>query len=218
MLILDDVRYAYDDIDYCFSLKVAAGQCLAIQGPSGAGKSTLLNLIAGFLTPSSGRLGWQRGQTQDAFEDWTGREPWDRPVSTLFQEHNLFDHLSVWENVGLGIHPGLKLSADDKARMTAALEEAGLAGMESRLPGALSGGQRQRVALVRAWLRHSPLLLLDEPFTGLDIHTRETMWAQVRRQCEQGAAVIMISHDKEDVEALADQRLWCYNAMLHLAP
>ncbi|SHE35968.1 thiamine transport system ATP-binding protein [Modicisalibacter ilicicola DSM 19980] len=185
--------------DFCFSLELAPGECLAVQGPSGGGKSTLLSLIAGFLEPASGWLGWKG-------DSWRDLPPWQRPLTTVFQEHNLFEHLPVWANVGLGIAPDLRLGDVEHRRVREGLARVGLEGMHDRLPGELSGGQRQRVALLRALLRRRPLLLLDEPFSGLDAANREALWEQVRAQQQEGVAVLLVSHDSEDIRALADRR------------
>ncbi|RTR07191.1 ATP-binding cassette domain-containing protein [Halomonas nitroreducens] len=185
--------------DFCFTLRLAPGECLAVEGPSGSGKSTLLGLLAGFLEPGGGRLTW-RGS------DLLALPPWERGITTVFQDHNLFDHLPVWINVGLGLAPDMKLSRAQRAKIIAGLAEVGLEGLQDRLPGELSGGQRQRVALLRALLRGSPLLLLDEPFTGLDDITRQGLWALVRRQKAEGVAVLLVSHDRDDIEALAGRR------------
>ena len=211
MLVLRQLAFDYPEQDYCFDMNLMAGQCLAVQGPSGAGKSTLLNLIAGFLSACSGEIGWL---TDGSLIRWNSLLPWQQPVTTVFQEHNLFEHLPLWANIGMGLHPGLKLNGAQRQQIEQVLDDVGLAGMADRLPGALSGGQRQRVALARAWLRQKPLLLLDEPFTGLDVHTREQMWAGVKRQCAAGVAVLLVSHDSEDLDALADKRLRLEKGML----
>ncbi|MCE0733618.1 ATP-binding cassette domain-containing protein [Halomonas sp. G15] len=205
MLDCRDLTFHYDRADpgetpaFCFTFRLAPGECLSVEGPSGCGKSTLLGLLAGFLEPEGGILTW-RGQ------DLLAHPPWERGITTVFQEHNLFDHLPVWANLGLGLAPDLRLTTDQRRRITEGLAEVGLAGLEARLPSELSGGQRQRVALLRALLRASPLLLLDEPFTGLDEATRAGLWALVHRQKEPGAAVILVSHDRDDIDALADRR------------
>lgn len=205
MLDCRDLTFHYDRVDpgetpaFSFTFRLDPGECLAVEGPSGCGKSTLLGLLAGFLEPEGGRLAWQG-------ESLLERPPWERGMTTVFQEHNLFDHLPVWANLGMGLASNLKLSADQRRRITAGLARVGLAGLEARLPSELSGGQRQRVALLRALLRGSPVLLLDEPFTGLDEDTRNGLWALVRRQQERGTAVILVSHDRDDIEALADRR------------
>src|SRR5690606_10892987 len=127
---------------------------------SGAGKSTLLSLIAGFDRPLSGSI-------HIGGEEVTRRKPADRPVTSLFQEHNLFAHLTAAENVGLGLDPGLRLSAGQQRAVAEALARVGLEGLDKRLPSQLSGGQRQRVTLARSLVRERPLLLLDEPFSAL---------------------------------------------------
>lgn len=206
MLIADALSFHYSraepgqTLDFCFDMQLAPGECLAVDGPSGAGKSTLLNLIAGFLTPATGQLSWKG-------DDITCLKPWQRGVTTVFQDHNLFDHLPVWANIGLGMAADLRLTAEQRRRIAEGLEQVGMAEMTERLPGELSGGQRQRVALVRALLRDTPLLLLDEPFTGLDRANRETLWTQVESLKHREVAVLLVSHDVEDVEALADRRL-----------
>ncbi|WP_136253170.1 thiamine ABC transporter ATP-binding protein [Onishia niordana] len=186
--------------DFAFSFRLAPGECLAVSGPSGAGKSTLLNLLAGFLSPSGGRLTWLG-------EDLTDQPPWARGMTTVFQDHNLFEHLPVWINVGLGLSPDLRLSDDQRSDILDGLAEVGLGGLHDRLPGELSGGQQQRVALLRSLVRETRVLLLDEPFSGLDRGNREALWGLVRRQQAAGVAVLLVSHDPEDVEALAQRRL-----------
>ncbi|MBB3143321.1 ATP-binding cassette domain-containing protein [Halomonas organivorans] len=205
MLRCDDVSFHYERCDpgeipdFRFSFGLAPGECLAVEGPSGAGKSTLLALLAGFLEPGGGRLTWQG-------RDLLSLPPWERGITTVFQDHNLFDHLPVWLNVGLGLASDMKLSRGQRSRVREGLAEVGLAGLHDRMPDELSGGQRQRVALLRALLRGAPLLLLDEPFTGLDDATRRGLWDLVRRQMSAGVAVLLVSHDRDDIEALADRR------------
>src|SRR5690606_10209232 len=124
---------------------------------SGAGKTTLLNLVAGFEKPESGRI-------LIGGRDVTLLGPAQRPVSMVFQENNLFAHLSVEKNVGLGRSPSLRLKEADRAAIHDALARTGLSGKQKRLPSELSGGERQRVALARVLVRDRPVLLLDEPF------------------------------------------------------
>lgn len=135
MLELDHVTADFDGFRLSGDLTLARGAHLNLIGPSGGGKSTLLNLIAGFIEPSSGAI-------RINGKDMAGVPPARRPVTILFQEHNLFPHLDAAANVGLGVHPGLKLSADDRARIAKALADVGLEGMGGRKPADLSGGQR----------------------------------------------------------------------------
>src|SRR5690606_16318521 len=141
-------------------------------GPSGGGKTTLLHAIAGFEQPEAGSLRF-------AGQDLLPLAPAQRPVSMLFQDHNLFPHLTAAENVALGLKPSLRLDAGERERVAATLAEVNLAELASRRPAELSGGQRQRVALARALLRGKPLMLLDEPFGALDPGLRREMIARV---------------------------------------
>lgn len=195
---LDQVSFSYGETAMAFDLAIEAGSIVAVMGPSGSGKSTLLNLVAGFETPASGRI-----LIGDL--DATAIPPAQRPVSMIFQENNLFAHLDVASNVGLGRSPALRLSASDRRDIAAALARTGLAGKERRLPGELSGGERQRVALSRVLVRDRPVLLLDEPFASLGPALRREMLELVRAlHAERGMTTLMVSHHPEDAEALAD--------------
>ncbi|GHD47326.1 thiamine transport system ATP-binding protein [Marinobacter persicus] len=191
-------RYSGPTPAWEFNLSVTAGECLAIRGASGSGKSTLLGLIAGFLQPQRGEILWQGHPIHTL-------KPWQRPVTSVFQEHNLFEHLDVFTNIGLGLHPGLQLSDLQKQAIDQALTRTGLSGFGRRRPGELSGGQRQRVALIRAILRRQPLLLLDEPMTGLDPDTRTELHRMLLEEKAHGVAMLLASHDPEDSKILADR-------------
>lgn len=199
MIEIDQLRFAYDDMSMCFSLRVARGDCMAIIGPSGAGKSTLLSLIAGFDEPLGGSVRIDGVDVGDLRPD-------RRPVTTLFQEHNLFSHLSVEQNIGLALHPGLKLSAAHRREIGEALDRVGLTGLDKRMPAELSGGQRQRVALARTLARRKPVLLLDEPFSALDPPLRRSMLDlvdDIRR--DRGLTIMMVSHLPDDAERIAER-------------
>ncbi|MGM8686993.1 ATP-binding cassette domain-containing protein, partial [Enterobacter hormaechei subsp. xiangfangensis] len=137
MLKLTDVTWLYEHLPMRFTLSVRQGERIAVLGPSGAGKSTLLNLIAGFLQPASGSIVIDNGE-------YTYAPPAKRPVSMLFQENNLFNHLTVWQNIALGMDPGLKLNVAQRQTLEAIAEQMGLAAFINRLPGELSGGQGAR--------------------------------------------------------------------------
>lgn len=188
MIELDDIHYRYDHAEMMFDVTIDSGEFVAVIGPSGAGKTTLLNLIAGFERPET-------GQIRLAGTDMTDLPPAERPVTTLFQEHNLFAHLTVAENVGLGLHPGLRLAKEQHRQVEAALETVGLAGLGKRLPRELSGGERQRVALARSVVRERGILLLDEPFAALDPALRQEMVLLVDRlRRDRDLSVIMVTH------------------------
>ena len=197
MLEVQGLRFRYEDMQMVFDLALDRGACLGVLGPSGAGKSTLLSLIAGFEQPLAGRV-------LIAGEDVTGWKPAERPVTSLFQEHNLFAHLTAEQNVGLGLDPGLRLDAAQRRAVAEELARVGLEGLEKRRPSQLSGGQRQRVALARSLVRDKPLLLLDEPFSALDPGLRLEMLDLVRQlQAERGMTVVMVSHNPQDARRIA---------------
>jgi thiamine transport system ATP-binding protein len=199
---LETVRMGLGAFAVSFDLAVAAGTLAAVVGPSGAGKSTLLNLVAGFATPLSGTV-----RIGDA--DVTRLGPAERPVSMVFQENNLFAHLDIRTNVGLGLDPGLKLGAKGWLEVEAALARVGLPGFGKRRPGELSGGERQRVAIARSLVRRRPVLLLDEPFAALGPGLKADMLALIRAlHGETGMTVLMVTHQPADAVAIADREIF----------
>jgi thiamine transport system ATP-binding protein len=186
---------------FCLSadLQVDTGQLVAVIGPSGAGKSTLIGAIAGFYPLRNGRIIWND-------TDISGVEPGKRPVAMLFQDSNLFPHLSVAQNVGLGIRPDLKLSPKQSETVQSAIARVGLDGMAERKPAALSGGQQSRAALARVLVQDRPLLLLDEPFAALGPALKMEMLDLVNELVrETGATLLMVSHAPEDARLIASQ-------------
>ncbi|HGL5814677.1 TPA: thiamine ABC transporter ATP-binding protein ThiQ [Citrobacter koseri] len=208
MLKLTDITWLYHHLPMRFTLSVARGEQVAVLGPSGAGKSTLLNLIAGFLTPASGTI-MIEGQ------DHTTTPPSRRPVSMLFQENNLFSHLNVQQNIGLGLNPGLKLNAAQREKLHHIARQMGIENLLERLPGELSGGQRQRVALARCLVREQPVLLLDEPFSALDPALRQEMLTLVSDVCrDQQLTLLMVSHSVEDAARIASRSIVVANGRI----
>lgn len=199
-LVLDGVGFAWPGGKRMrFDLAVPAGEILAVMGPSGSGKSTLLALVAGFETPSAGEI-------RIAGKDVTSLEPAERPVSMIFQENNLFAHLDVAANVGLGRSPSLRLTGGDKVEIEQALASVGLAGKERRLPRELSGGERQRVALARVLVRDRPVLLLDEAFASLGPALRDEMLDLIGElHGSRGMTVLMVTHDPRDARRIASR-------------
>ncbi len=199
MLALEGLRLTQGSFTLTADWALPPGARAAVIGPSGAGKSTLLMGIAGFVEPAAGRVLWDGAEI-------SALPPGARPVSVLFQEENLFGHLSVARNTGLGLRPDLRLSAEELQRVEAALDRVGLGGKGGRLPRELSGGQRSRVALARVLLRARPVLLLDEPFAALGPALKREMLALVEEIAgESRATVLMVTHDPADARAFAGQ-------------
>ncbi len=195
-LTLDKLLIQQGDFTLRGDLTIPSGARVAVIGPSGSGKSTLLNAIAGFLPLNQGVIRW-RGT------DLGPIPPGERPLSILFQDQNLFPHLSVAQNVGLGLRPDLRLSAAQHAAVAAALARVGLPEMGARKPAQLSGGQQSRVALARVLLRAREIILLDEPFAALGPALKEEMLALVATIADEtGATLLMVSHDPDDARAI----------------
>lgn len=187
-----------------FNLRVHQGEILSIIGASGSGKTTLLNLIAGFIPAESGQI-LLDGQ------DISRLPVSKRPVTTVFQSHNLFPHLDVYTNIAIGIKPSLKLTNDEKKRIKEALKSVGLSELSSRLPGQLSGGQQQRVALARALVREQKILLLDEPLAALGPAMREDIILLIKKMvAEKNMAALFVSHQPSDALKASDRCAFIY--------
>ena len=208
MIRLDNVFLADDVLPMTFDLQVVAGERIAIVGPSGAGKSTLLNLIAGFVLPTQGNI-WLNG------ENHTQSAPYERPVSMLFQENNLFPHLTVQQNLALGLKTSLKLTALEQDQIEQVADAVGLTSFLSRLPNSLSGGQKQRVALARCLLRDKPILLLDEPFSALDPELRLDMLNLIDELCHsKNLTLLLVTHQPSELTGKVDRMLRIENGRI----
>jgi putative thiamine transport system ATP-binding protein len=181
-----------------FSLQVAPGEVVTVMGPSGCGKSSLLDFLCGTLDPAfhaAGRI-WLDGAAIE------GLPPERRRLGILFQDDMLFPHLSVCENLAFALPRAVQPRAERRARVAAALREAGLEGFAPRDPATLSGGQRARVALMRTLLAEPRALLLDEPFNKLDRALRERVRRFVFDHARQSALpTLLVTHDPADAEA-----------------
>lgn len=209
MLTLKKLTYLHQHLTMCFDLHIQSGERVAILGPSGAGKSTLLNLIAGFLLPVNGHI-LLNGQ------DHSITPPARRPVSMLFQENNLFSHLTVAQNIGLGLHPGLKLNINQQHQLQQIALQVGLESCLNRLPSQLSGGQRQRTALARCLVRSQPILLLDEPFSALDPALRNEMLQLLETVClQRQLTLLIVSHSLTDATRIAKRTLLIVNGGIY---
>ena len=186
-------RVAVNDI----SLSIYKGELFSILGRSGCGKSTLLRMLAGFESPTSGKI------FIDGI-DMTDTPAYKRPVSMVFQSYALFPHMTVEQNVAFGlIQEGMQKS-EIRDRVSAYLELVQMSGYERRRPDQLSGGEKQRVALARSLIKHPKLVLLDEPLAALDKKLRErTQLELVNIQEEVGVTFIMVSHDQEEAMTMS---------------
>ncbi|AZI14409.1 thiamine ABC transporter ATP-binding protein [Avibacterium paragallinarum] len=203
-----DSYFHYPNQTMHFQLHIQAQEKVAIIGASGAGKSTLLNLIAGFELVDKGEI-WLNGQNH------TFTAPYQRPVSMLFQDNNLFTHLTVEQNIALGLKPSLSLNSQEKSQVAAAANAVGLADFLTRSPNALSGGQKQRVALARCLLRDKPILLLDEPFSALDPALRQEMLSLLDALCQQKKLTLLIvTHQPDELKGKIDRIISVQNGRI----
>lgn len=190
------LEFDYPEMPMQFTLQIQAGERVAVLGESGAGKSTLLNLIAGFEQAHRGALVLNG-------ENHFTTAPAERPVSMLFQDNNLFEHLTVAQNIGLALVDKLRFNAEQTAQIRQIAEQMGIGELLHRRADQLSGGQKQRVALARTLLRDKPILLLDEPFSALDPERRKELQQLVERICiERNVTLLMVTHQFEETRSL----------------
>ena len=191
-LQINNLIVSYPDWEYCYDLYVPDQSRVALLGQSGIGKTTLLLAIAGFAPIKSGEV---------RFNDQviTDQPPEERPVAMLFQEDNLFEHLTIQQNLRLGLD---KRQNPDK-RIQEAMQELNLLDHLNKMPNQLSGGQRQRIGIIRTLLRPEPIIVLDEPLTGLDSETKEKVLDWIDRQLtEQQKMLIMVTHQRSEAARL----------------
>ena len=196
MLEIDQLEVRWKDVLLNYNFTVETGEILTIQGRSGVGKTTILNVIAGFEQSTKGDIRWQGHSILPL-------KVTQRPVSMLFQEHNLFEHLSVWQNMQFGL-----VGDDIDRRIRQAAEVLEVSDQLDKSPLKLSGGQRQRIAILRTLLRSEPIVLLDEPFAELDSTTRLIANDWVRETAKAGnKTVLLVTHQDEDVARVGDRNL-----------
>ena len=181
----------------------------AVVGPSGAGKSTFLNLISGFASISSGSIIWNE-------QEISHLPPAKRSVSILFQDNNLFPHLSVWRNLALAVTHWPIISRDNEEKLKAVMSEVGILGLENRKPSQLSGGQQSRVALARVLLQKNKILLLDEPFSALGPSLKDQMLELIKKIAKnKKLLVLMVTHEPADAKKVASQTLVVKDKKVH---
>lgn len=209
MLKLENAQITQGNFRLSADFTLEPARNYAVIGPSGSGKSTLLAALCGFIPLSKGRMLWNG-------TDITTAAPGARPMTMLFQDNNLFPHLSVLQNVALGLRPDGRISATEKTVVMDALARVDLSDHIQAKPGALSGGQQSRVALARVLVQARPLVLLDEPFAALGPALRNEMLDLVRVMAAQtGAALVMVTHSPEDVRRIADEVIFVEGGRAH---
>lgn len=205
MLHINRLCTHFPEQELCFSFTSGAGEITALIGSSGAGKSTLLAMIAGFTHTDSGTLTYQQ-------HDLLPLPPAKRPITTLFQDNNLFWHLTVHQNIAIGLEPSLRLSAKQQTLVQEVARQVGIESLLNRTPNSLSGGQQQRVGLARCLARRQPILLLDEPFSALDPALRFELLTLLRKQTDAlGLTVLMVTHHPEEAMRIADHIAFIHN-------
>lgn len=202
-LTLDNVEIRYGQVVAVqgagFTLE--AGEIGCLLGPSGCGKSTLLRAIAGFEAVTNGQILMDDSVLSSTSEKVDAQ---NRNIGMVFQDIALFPHLTVAQNIAFGLNQQPK--AELQARVESLLELIGLSGFEARYPSSLSGGQQQRVALARALAPKPAILLMDEPFSGLDATLKETLVPEVRNiLLQEGITALVVTHDQQEAFSIADK-------------
>ncbi|MGK5046471.1 ABC transporter ATP-binding protein [Janthinobacterium sp. GB4P2] len=198
-LLIDQLVKEFDGVRAvdAISVTINQGEIFALLGSSGCGKSTLLRMLAGFETPTSGRIALAGNSIVDV-------PPHQRPINMMFQSYALFPHLSVWDNIAFGLRRDGLPKAEVAARVEQMLALVQLGQYAKRKPHQLSGGQQQRVALARSLAKRPQLLLLDEPLGALDKKLRERTQMELVNIIEQvGVTCVMVTHDQDEAMSMA---------------
>ena len=209
MLKIDKLTCSFGSFNANFNLKILNLGIVGVVGRSGSGKSTLLNLIAGFIEPQSGKIIYNDLNLNDL-------EPSQRDLSILFQNFNNFDHLSIFENIILGIDPQMKKTTDNFRIVRDILKKLSInLDMETKL-NLLSGGEQQRVSIARCLIRKKSLLLLDEPFNSLDPGLRNNLYKDVVSMAKKtpNQLTLISSHLIEELKKITNSFIFLHKGRI----
>ena len=202
MLKVKKLKYKFDNTTFEFNFDLNSNDIVGVIGKSGSGKTTLFNLLAGFLKPNDGSIFLNDN-------DITYLKPPIRNISILFQDHNNFNHLTIFENIILGIDPNMKLTQNNLKIVKNIMKKVSLNIDLRKKVSDLSGGEQQRVSIARSLLRKKPLLLLDEPFNSLDPGLRKTLYEDVKKMSLNNRLMTLISsHLIEELKNVTDKFLF----------
>lgn len=209
MLKIDKLTCSFGSFDTNFNLKILTSGIVGVVGRSGSGKSTLLNLIAGFIEPQSGKIIYNASNLNDL-------EPSHRDLSILFQNFNNFDHLTIFENIILGIDPQMRKTKDNLRIVRDILKKLSInLDMETKL-NLLSGGEQQRVSIARCLIRKKSLLLLDEPFNSLDPGLRNNLYKDVVSMAKKtpNQLTLISSHLIEELKKITNSFIFLHKGRI----
>ena len=202
MLKVKKLKYKFDNTTFEFNFDLNSNDIVGVIGKSGSGKTTLFNLLSGFLKPNDGSIFLNDN-------DITYLKPPIRNISILFQDHNNFNHLTIFENIILGIDPDMKLTQNNLKIVKNITKKVSLNIDLRKKVSDLSGGEQQRVSIARSLLRKKPLLLLDEPFNSLDPGLRKTLYEDVKKMSLNNRLMTLISsHLIEELKNVTDKFLF----------
>ena len=209
MLKIDKLTCSFGSFNTNFNIKILNSGIVGVVGRSGSGKSTLLNLIAGFIEPQSGKIIYNDSNLNDL-------EPSQRDLSILFQNFNNFDHLSIFENIILGIDPQMRKTTDNLRIVRDILKKLSInLDMETKLD-LLSGGEQQRVSIARCLIRKKSLLLLDEPFNSLDPGLRNNLYKDVMSMAKKtpNQLTLISSHLIEELKKITNSFIFLHKGRI----
>ena len=202
MLKVKQLKYKFDKTTFEFNFDLTDNNIVGVIGKSGSGKSTLFNLLAGFLKPNNGSIFFNDNNI-------TYLKPPERNISILFQDHNNFNHLTIFENIILGIDPDMKQNQNNLKIVINIMKKVSLSIDLNKKVSDLSGGEQQRVSIARSLLRKKSLFLLDEPFNSLDPGLRKTLYEDVKKMSLNNRLITLISsHLIEELKNVTDKFLF----------